>query len=410
MAIGSRGAECRGYGGAADPALQYVLCRRRLVDHPRRGSEAALANPPLSYHPAMHVALMTCSDWLDEELASFLHLCVGLFDEQVRITQVMPDDLPVDDAAPFGQRLSWRESGWRFLRRRRLAQLAPHLAGKEITVVHAVSSDLWRGALDLGEKIEAAVVLTVGCQEDLDLAEDLRKPIEEARAGLAATTQPLADALKQRLGAAALIRLTPPGVHAAETVAPARSEGTPFCAAISGGGQFDADYEALFAALRRIVDDHPEAQFFVDVQSADGHSLYRRARQLKLLANLSMVPHRLGHRDDLLGAGVLIHPQPLGQSRSITLAAMARGVPVLARRDNWLDYLIDDQTAWLVDKPDARRWEELLRLLILAPEDGAALGQRARQWVQTHRSPSQHVAATIDLYRQTTGEAIRFPA
>lgn len=357
----------------------------------------------------MHVALLTCSDWLDEELAPFLHLCVGLFDEQVRITQVMPDGLPVEDAAPFGQRVAWRESMWGFLRRRRLAQLAADLADKEITVVHALSSDLWRGALDLSDALESATVLTVSCEADLDLAEDLRRPIEEARAGLAATTQPLADALKQRLGDKAMIRLTAPGVHATDIIAAPRGEGTPFCAAISGGDRNDADYDALFAALRRIVDDYPDAQFFVDVQTADGHSLYRRARQLKLLANLSMVPHRLGHRDDLLGAGVLIHPQPLAQSRSITLAAMARGIPVIARRDPWLDYLIDDQTAWLVDKPDAKRWEELLRLLIHAPDDGAALGQRARQWVREHRSPSQHIAATLDLYRQTTGEAIKFP-
>ena len=188
----------------------------------------------------MHVALLTCSDWLDEELAPFLHLCVGLFDEQVRITQVMPQGLPVEDAAPFGERVAWCESMWGFLRRRRLSNLAPTLADKEITVVHALSGELWRGALDLSEAIQAATVLTVRCEEDLDLAEDLRRPIEAARAGLAATTQPLAHALKQRLGDGALIRLTAPGVHASDIIAPARAEGTPFCGVLYVGLMIDA--------------------------------------------------------------------------------------------------------------------------------------------------------------------------
>lgn len=361
----------------------------------------------------MHVALLTCSPWLDEELAPFRHLCVGLFDEQAKITQVVPDDLPVEDAAPFGQRITWQESNWAFLRRRRLTTLADELSNQDITVVHAMSGELWHGALELSDKLDAAAVLTVGCEDDLDLVDRLRPDIEAARAGLAATTAPLAEAVRQRLGPSTtgvLVRVAHAGVHAADASVAARPEGSPFCAAISGGDRCDADFEALFTALRKIVDDYPDAQFFLDVPTENGHSLYRRARKLNLLPNLSLVPHRLGHRDDLLGAGVLIHPQALGRSRSITLAAMARGIPVLARRDPWLDYLIDDQTAWLIDKPDARRWEELLRVLILAPDDGAALGNRARQWVQVNHSPSQQVAAMLDLYRQVTGEAIKFPA
>ena len=59
---------------------------------------------------------------------------------------------------------------------------------------------------------------------------------------------------------------------------------------------------------------------------------------------------------------------------------MARGVPILARRDDWLDYLQHEQTAWLVDGADVDEWEAAIRRVIAEPAKAAALGERARHW------------------------------
>jgi hypothetical protein len=367
----------------------------------------------------MQVALLTNSAYLDEELPAFRCLAVGLLDEGVRLVQVVPDKLPVEDAVAFAERVAWSDTGWGFLRRRRIAALADALEKAEVDVVHATHPALWPGAIELAEELEAALVVAIASEGDIELAQQMRTDLYEARAGFSAATQPLAEGVRKALavGAAGAVgeSLDWPFVSTVRTGVllpdeprePADAE-QPLCATVSGGDDPDC-FDPLFRAIASVIADHPEAQFFLDAESPRAHDLWRRARRLGLLSNVSMVPHRLGHRELELGADVLIHPQPLGRSRGLTLHAMGQAIPVLARADPWLDYLIDDETAWLVDKPDARRWEELLRHLIVAPEQGRSLGLRARQWIRDNHTASKQIASTMELYRQVTGEAMKFP-
>ena len=58
----------------------------------------------------MHVALLANEAWLDDELVTFEQLVVGLVDEQVRITRVVPAGVEgsgLGDSPMFGQRLTW---------------------------------------------------------------------------------------------------------------------------------------------------------------------------------------------------------------------------------------------------------------------------------------------------------------
>ena len=121
-----------------------------------------------------------------------------------------------------------------------------------------------------------------------------------------------------------------------------------------------------------------------------------------------MVPRRPGHHKLLLGADVLIQPQALGRSCGLTLQAMAQGVPVLARPDPWLDYLIPDETAWVVPERDPLVWTQRIIAVIEKPEVTAELVERARQWVGQKHVAARHVALTLALYRQVTGEAFQF--
>jgi len=359
----------------------------------------------------MQVSLLANSIWLDEELVGFRHLIVGLIDEQVRVAQVVPDNLPVDDAIPFGDRVSWEESGWGWLRRRRIAGLADELEKLEPDVIHALHHHLWEGTLELALDLEAAVVLQVTGEEEVQRALKLLPKLDPARVAFAVTTQPLATQLSERLPDSFMVRTIRPGVRipTAEPDDKPTAHEPPLCALICGQTRHDTYYESLFVAIQKLIVDHPEVQFFLDAPTEADNALWQSARKLNILSNVSMVPHRLGHRELELGADVMIHPQPLHRSRTLTLQAMALGLPVIAHSDPCLDYLIDDQTAWLTDKADASRWEEMLRHLIIAPDSGEALGSRAREWVRENHLVSQHVADTIDLYRTLTGETIKFP-
>ncbi|MEX2214579.1 MAG: glycosyltransferase family 4 protein [Phycisphaeraceae bacterium] len=357
----------------------------------------------------MHVVLIANSTWLDEELTAFRQLAVGMLDEQVRVTQVVPAQLPLEDAISFGDRLSWLESSWSWLRRRRLAGLAESLEKTEPDILHAMHAETWEGAMLLAEELEAGVVLHVSRAEDVAVALKLRVAIEASRAAFTASTQPLADAMIDALGKAITVVVVRPGVHPQDLEEPAKHAEQPLCAVISGEMRYDDNYRALFTAMRSIISEYNEVQFFIDTPGSEGRELWLPARKLGLVRNLSIVPHRLGHRELELEADVIIHPQALGRSRSMTLQAMAAGIPVLARSDRWLDYLIDDETAWIVDTVDATRWEELLRHLIVAPENGRELGRKAHQYVRDHHLVSRQVGDTLDLYRKVTGEAMKFP-
>ena len=359
----------------------------------------------------MQVSLLANSAWLDEELNGFRYLTVGLIDEQVRVAQIVPDDLPMEDGIPFGDRISWSDSSWPWLRRRRISALADELEKLEPDVIHVLHHSLWEGGLELAEELETSVVLQITGEEDLLRCDRIRARLDPARVAFATTTVPLARSLIERLPAGFKVQTIRPGVQVSHREADDKRpiEEPPLCALICGQTKHDANYEALFTAIKKLIVDHPEVQFFLDAPTEADQVLWQSARKLGILANLSMVPHRLGHRELELAADVIIHPQALRRSRSLTLQAMAQGVPVIAQADRWLDYLIDDQTAWLIDKPDATRWEEMLRHLIIAPDQGEALGARAREWVGQNHLASQQIADTIGLYRKLTGEAIKFP-
>ncbi len=365
----------------------------------------------------MYVALIANTAWLDEELAVFRHLVVGLLDEHVRVAQVVPTGLSEDESVVFGERITWTDSSWRFLRRRRIRKLADALSERGVTVVHALDGRMWEGALDLARELSVAAVFSANSAMDVPHARRIASQLDPAHMAIVPATVPLARAIEREVAEYnILVETIPPGVtvpdgnidqQLAQPAEPVDSR--PMCLVITGNGRHDAEYEALFAALPDILAKHPQTQFFLDGMGAEQHQLWQAAQRHDLLSNLSFVPRRLGHRELLLRADVLIQPQPLGRSRGITLQAMAAGKPVIAREDPWLDYLLDGTNAWVVADADPELWSAMLRRIFDTPDDARQLGQSARQWVRHNRSISRQVDQTRMLYHRVTGEGIKFP-
>jgi hypothetical protein len=362
----------------------------------------------------MQVALVANTAWMDEELAMFRHVVIGLIDEQIRTVQVLPQVIDEDDAVAFGERLSWADSSWSLIRRRRLAGLADALEEMGVDVVHALDGRLWKGAYDLAEKIGCAAVFQSGSQMDLGQLPWLRRRLDSSRMALAPLTEPLAQTMHEMLGPQVLIETIPAAAHAGRDLEDQRDtqlrrdvgEGG-ICAVISGNAQCDDDYQALFEALTRLLEEFPQIQCFVDNMGLAQHDLWQAVHRYGILGNLSFVPRRLGHRELLLRADVLIQPQALGRSRGLTLHAMASGMPVIARADPWLDYLIDDETAWVIDKTDPEHWIARVRKLMRNPQSALDLGHRARQWIQNNRPVSRQVDQYRLLYHRVTGEGFK---
>lgn len=357
----------------------------------------------------MIVALLADTAWLDEELSSFQYLTIGLIDEQVKVVQVLPQGLATQTPSMFCERISWSESRWSEVNRWRMAKLAEALERAEVDLIHAMDSRLWRGALAMGQELEVPVILNAPGVEALDEAPRLARLLDPAQVAFAATTEPIAQALRQAVGPEIHVETIPTGIHVGEDP-PGCAPGDALCAIVTGDGAYDQHYEALLRAMVEICQRHPQTQFFFDGQGSDQHDLWRAASRMELLPNLSLIPRRLGNRDLLLRADVLLQPQPLGRSRSTTLQAMAHALTVIAHQDPWLDYLIHDTTAWLLDRPSPKAWEDHLENLIARPDDARALGQRARAWMRENRPVSTQLSRILDLYRRFTGQTLQFKA
>jgi glycosyltransferase involved in cell wall biosynthesis len=355
----------------------------------------------------MRVALLTSTAWLDEEAAGFRELVDRLGREQIEAVQVVPHRFPQEDLSPAGQRVVWDEPEWAWLRALRLARLAETLEPLEVDLVHAMSGSVWHGAARLAGRLGVPLVLNTTSFADVEMAE--RLPAKHvARPAFIASTEPLVTALRNKVGSAATIELIRAGVEPAPEPPAPRSHAS-FCAAVSGAESLDEDFEALLEAIKRVVATARHCQFFLAGQG-DTHQLWQAVRRAGLLPNLSLVPRRLGHGQLLLRADALLHPQALERSRWLTLQAMARGQPLIARSDPALDYLLDNETAWVVPAPAADAWERLLRRVIDEPAQAAQLGDRARRWVTPRHTYARQVAQISGVYRQLSGAAMPFRA
>ena len=355
----------------------------------------------------MYAALLADKAWLADELGTFRFLVVGLIDEQVRVAQVVPQCTAEDQASAFGARVSWRDSRYPFQRRRHLLHLDVELDALRITVLHALDGRLWDGALRLAHRLGVPLVLSVSSAQDLERIASLRRQIATCRVAFCAATAPLGDAVRQQVPDPSLVAVVPFGAHVAtRTIQP--PENTDLCILITGNGLYDSAYQALFESMERFVADHPSALLFFDGPGSDQHLLWQASRRYGLLAHTSMIPPHIGRRELLMSAHLLIQPQALERARSVTLTAMGCGLPVLARQDDWLDYLIDGQTAWLTDAADPRAWSDLIRRPIEGGAAARTLGESARQWVMKHHLAAALVERTIRLYRSLTGESYRF--
>ncbi len=358
----------------------------------------------------MQVALLANTAYLHEESAMFRQLVVGLIDEQVRVVQVVPDNLALSETNSFGQILTWRESTWPFVLRRRIMELAEPLEKLKVDLIHVLDRELWPAAIRLAQRLEKPAVLSVWSVEDLDHVNQIAKLNQAAQTAVIAPSGPMAQAIIEHLDADMAVEVVPRGIQLGELLERPSLDDQPLCVAVSGNGSPDEDYDALLSALRDIADDYPQSQYFLDGQGTNQHDLWQMIKRYELQPNVNLVPPKLEHSEILMGTHMLLQPQALGRCRSLSLQAMAHGLAVLAQADPWMDHLIDDKTAWLVHGPDPSQWQNLIRRVIEQPERSDQLGQRARRWVGEHRLASGQIAATLDLYQRMTGETLKFPS
>lgn len=345
--------------------------------------------------------------WLDEELATLHHMVVGLIDEAARVVQVLPSGRAEGETVAFGSRLSWPEGRRRWLNRRALRRCAEPLREQGVDLIHALDGRLWVAALELSARLGVPALLSANSGMDLAVAARCAGRLSPDRVAITCATRPLTELMSQTIGDAVKIHYVPPGVHVGSPITRVDDE-TP-CVVVSGDGGSDEHVAAVLAGAKIAIGQHPELQLFFDGQRQDPHKLWRAIRREGLLSNATLIPRRLGHREVLLRAGVLLHPQPQGRARSLTLRAMAHALPVIACADPLLDYLIDGETARVLQDPSPEAWAKAIIGFSTKPKPWRGLGRSAQKWVGKHRLASTQTELLLGVYRELIGEPIAFP-
>jgi len=356
----------------------------------------------------MNVAFLADRDWLDEYLPAYRHLVIGLIDESIPITQILPESLPDHDRVGYGQLFTWSESRWDWLVQRRLLALAEPLRSQGIDVLHIASRQYLQAGLALAGELDAAVVFEVYDEDCLEYVEMLDQSQSQAGLAFLAPGHALYKQTVDLLGDDRAVMLARPGlrpreVHATDTAGPIQC----LTATIFRGSA--TDQENWLASLTKLVRDFPEIMVFVDVAHArEAQAFWKQSRKLDLSSHLTLASRPLGRFDMVTQADALIVPAAAGRPRGIVMQSMLAGLPVIAVPDPCVDYYEPGTTCQLVDDRSVTGWSSAIRELMADPVGARALGRSAATWAEQHFRVSTYVSAVIQAYHAATGEAIPF--
>ena len=351
----------------------------------------------------MHVALIVDHDRWRREHALVGRIASGLRDRDIQLTAVLPDaarldaagdEPPLEGAAEIYTPM--QVPPW--MRRARARRLAASLPAGVPDVIHAIGEDAWRVALDLARELDRPVTLEVWTAE-------LIKRIPPGRAawrvaGYIALTESIAEAVRHRVDGH-LVSVVPIGVeipaHQRQVLTDRENSMT---LAILGSGRDLVGYRALLTALSRLISDLPQIQVCLELRGPGEHEIWRHAHRLDLLGHISSVVDAAMHRPQLTGCDVLVLPERQGQIRSIVLEAMAAGMPAVTADDPYLDILVPDETALIVDHAVPDDWTDKLHSVLTDPTVAPRLAATARSTVADCHRPAKQAERLAAVFRQ----------
>ncbi|MHC4079837.1 MAG: glycosyltransferase family 4 protein [Planctomycetota bacterium] len=351
-----------------------------------------------------HIALIIDHERLVRERGLLERTSLGLGEHGCRVTVILPQAAQIDDEPEAELPLPAASHIWArmkvppWMRRVRTRRVADALATSEPELLHAVGEQAWALGLDLAKLLDRPVTLDVWSAEQVRRVPHARAASHVA--GYITPTEPIADALRQRLEPD-LVSMVPFGVELpAEPRTVLADRDGAIALAIIGSGLDATSHRPMLTGLSRLTKEFPQIQACLELRGPNQHEIWRQARRLDLLGHISTIDDAALHRALLTGCDVLVVPERLGQVRSLILAAMALGMPVMANDDPYLDMLMADQTAIIVEQDDPDQWADNLRRLLTDPDLAPRIGGAARAWVAEHHRPDDHVESLEAAFQQ----------
>lgn len=351
----------------------------------------------------MKVALIGDSLWLTHEALLLRHLVFGLSDEFVKTVPVFPQDSGPDEMPGVTERLTYRRSRLEWMTEHRIRRLAGRLASLDLDLIHLLGGRHAPSAAALARRLHLPMVANCWSPEQV---RDVRSATDDQAMLILPTPSMVGPVGNAPHG---IVR---PGVLRRENVSPPLTHPEQaLCLLVVVEGRIAKALPALMEGLARARPELPQLQVFLYPIGADAHKAWMTASKLNLLSQISMVGPEVGTHELLMQVDAVIQPQPIHRVWTLTLAAMAAARPVIAALSPDADYMIPGNTYEQISAAnDPTAWADVLTALPRRADQYASLGRSARKYVQEHHGIGRYVSEVLSIYKQATGEPIKFNA
>lgn len=373
----------------------------------------------------MSIRVLIIADRLfcSRERSLLSRLEVGLVDEGLRVIQAIPQDDDVegrtvasDNAELFRSVVHYSSrtvSLTRAFAARQLASEITRAVGDadgppDIDLVHVFGGASWGLGAEVAAHLDAQLLLEVwrgGLAERavsfahaLSLSSNNPPVLVAPDAAIERQVQDWSaklDAPKRGV----VIKPAWWGVHVPPVLRTVLPGGQAVTAAIVGSGRDSRSFLVALEGLAAALTPCEDAVIFCDALAARRAGAYALAQARGFLPRLTLIDELEARRDLLLHADLLIHPDAMGEHRSILLEAMASGMIVIAAADPMVSILIDGRTARLVTGGDSGAWRVAVESVLVNPEAARQLAASAHQFVRTTRAASAHVRQVLAIYQ-----------
>lgn len=350
--------------------------------------------------PALPVDAVVCIDdgALRRLRPVIRHLCVGLFDQSVKVRVITssPEARMLASLGPV-QLLVHKPLIWP-LRRARLNAIINFVAPSRPSIVYAIGGGSYRIADRLANHFDADLVAQVTSGADIEaLEEAFTRPVTHR----IAASEPLRRELIERMGVPAdEVSLVRPGVlRGAELSCFDHPERIPSMVCTTPLEPYYG-IESVIEAVDMIRGrGYPILAFFPVTGSLEP-ALRRIVRDRNLSPNISMACATAEPVDILRAADIFIIPPEDEAVCARPLQAMANGTLVVAFEGGMADYLIDGRTAVMCPERTPEALAEILESVLSNPDYARRVASHAREYVVKNHPMSAMAEQTGAVFRQ----------
>lgn len=359
----------------------------------------------------MRVLLLADADFAQRERSMLERLAVGIADEGARVALAAPravtdNDLPTliehfgyDPPLPLlGARAQAEQLRETMLERRFITE------GGSLDVVHVFGANALELAMALGAQEQAGVVVEMWTRMKSTAARRVDRLTRGADGPVDVVWSTPSAMMRDEFVRAAPgvdCRVIPWGVHAPRpSTGVSLDEPEALGVVLLVNRRMGALAATALGALKSAMESIKQELVVIcdDAVVRRDHRVWRAARKLDMLDRLSFVSGLEARRAPALGADLIVSITEPGEHRSIVLDAMGRGRAVVAKHDPLVDWLRDGATCRTVADAEGQSWRLVFAQLLAEPEDRAALGARAQEWVRSERSASGQVRDVLQHY------------